>query len=327
MDCREARISIHAAIDRELSTRLKEALDAHLSECGGCRAEAASARALVQKLKARCDIPRPSPEFRERLRAALDSEDRRANAWRLGLAAAAGLLLTTSLILALQHERVISPPAVIAATVRQFHSMRRGDAPDFVRSSDPSEVKSALRKQSASAVCPPVCPLGTLEGGCCCGEGEDALTCTLYDCGDEKIGLFLIDTGADAMPESNRCQFPDLDGYCFSIDGTNVIVCVGARKTHVWMSDLDRTSLALFVRRIDEVGSAPEGAARFGVEGMRCAMCAALLRDALLRLPGVIEVWVSLERREAAVLAEGRIENDLVDSTLGRLGFRRPRAR
>lgn len=59
------------------------------------------------------------------------------------------------------------------------------------------------------------------------------------------------------------------------------------------------------------------------VEGMSCGSCVARLRRHLTSMDGVVEVAVSLERREATVrYTEGKLSADVLVTAIDRLGYK-----
>lgn len=124
---------VTALVDAELEPREAAALEAHLSTCEACRAQADGERAVRQRLRA---LPQPElpPGLETRLRARLErGRGGLARLWAVGLPVAAALLMAL-------WARGFAP--VVAWELARDHRHCYGFAslPAQVRSSDPAVV-------------------------------------------------------------------------------------------------------------------------------------------------------------------------------------------
>jgi anti-sigma factor RsiW len=143
--------SLSAYLDGELSLEDRGLVEAHLGECGACRAERDR---LAGALKLLARLPPPpdlSPAFEQRFYARLAAEraPRRAGfferfGWRLLAPGLAGVAASAALVFVVVHRKASSDDAFLAEHVELFESYEAVASVGAVDSPEDVEVVSHL---------------------------------------------------------------------------------------------------------------------------------------------------------------------------------------
>lgn len=126
MNCAEARDLVHLYIDQELDLVRVAEVDRHLQSCAACRERYERQQALRSSLRKGAGYHRAPPELREHLQVALrgQADDaarpraHRPTRWNTGLAIAAAVVLSVSVVIYLAMP---APPDRLADNIVSSH--------------------------------------------------------------------------------------------------------------------------------------------------------------------------------------------------------------
>lgn len=154
MECREVRALVDAYLDDELLVETNQAVLAHLSHCGACRAEMAARQALRTKLKNAVESDQrlgSRPDFSRELRNRLHSIDPHAtSAWQRRLPWMAAATVVALLAIAWALAASWSTPRLANdPTVASLIESAVGDHRDCALRHQPSEPPISLDQAAA----------------------------------------------------------------------------------------------------------------------------------------------------------------------------------
>lgn len=144
MSCEDFSSAIGEQVDGTLEGERARALDQHLATCTACRALLADLR-RIRQTAATLDRQAPPPavwtRLSEQLRRERTERQRRAGTWRMGLAAAATLLLLLGGVLAWRPMFMRQSSQTVASNAPASGGVPRSDTP----TKDVQSVETELR--------------------------------------------------------------------------------------------------------------------------------------------------------------------------------------
>lgn len=223
MTCQQTAELLSSYIDGELAPADRTKIDAHLSECASCLAQAESTRCLkhaIARLPSREESPGAIRARVEALRfGKADFSFARRRVWTAGAA-----LLLAAILAAVAARNAPSPGARLARELVSDHLRWQADAaPAEVASDDPQRV---IRFFEGRVPFPPIAPHlpdARLTGGRLCKiEGRRAQL-LFYKCGRQTLSVFVLDRDSG----DGRCRESSGRQVCSRRIGELTVLAVG----------------------------------------------------------------------------------------------------
>jgi hypothetical protein len=236
-------------IESDDAARLRE----HLAECPGCRRELRDRAALRRDIQ-RITLPEAPRELVDRIRTALDAEDRRGIGGRFArwptVAAAA---LAAALLLSI----VLPAGASVPRVVRQCADLhdRIASGADLARALDATVFRPA-------------------KGECVCAatRTSTAAPWILYRCSGTPVSALLLPDDGSTLPRRARRTHDGREYHAFRVGDHSVLCFRAGGSRHLWIARLDEAAL------LKTALSTPEGRRAFSGEALSmkdvtCRLC------------------------------------------------------
>jgi anti-sigma factor RsiW len=160
--CQDIQASLHLYIDAELAPAEELAIEAHLVECTGCRAEYDQLRDVVDTVRGSKPLFEPRPALRKSVEMMVRAAGRENTRWpvRAAIPAMAAIVLAISLVGLSVAPYGVSFTAYAADTHLRYAS---GRLPLDVTSAEPREVSAWLQKRLPFQLSVPQYPADSRE--------------------------------------------------------------------------------------------------------------------------------------------------------------------
>ncbi|MCI0652850.1 MAG: hypothetical protein L0Z55_13310 [Planctomycetes bacterium] len=262
MNCHEAMMLAHEALDGELESIALESFKEHLADCDACARQAESVRRTKKLLWVKARREPVPPQLERRVRASLAREAAQASkdSWVRApwLRAAAALLVAAAVVLFVMHWTSEEPALVHAEIVHEsLAKAHRTPASPFKK---PGDLGRHLFDNFGRTACYPGLQQNQdiqLSGWCEESFGDRNALHLRYDCKGKALSCFVIfgdvipkfDTLEQKALGSHMKQLPNGKTICYctcSREGRTVL-CYHSSKQHfvlVFDRELEETVYA-----------------------------------------------------------------------------------